>query len=273
MQITSHAKLNAVIGSPLTHSLSPALHSYVYELLGIDAVLLAFASLDLPALLAAIKTLPIHVCTVTMPHKENVMQYLDRIDDEARAVGAVNTLINRNGVLEGYNTDVIGIRASFAHISLKDKRILIVGAGGAAHAVAYVLSESGGLLHIYSRNEQQARLLAEKYQATAVALKDAFLDMFDIIVNATPAGMYPNSEDTPLEGYCFRPGQIVFDCIYNPPETRFLHEARMKGAQTISGLDMFLYQALAQIELWTKTTIQKPIQQQAKSFLMAQLSR
>ncbi|MBI4250235.1 shikimate dehydrogenase [Candidatus Uhrbacteria bacterium] len=271
--ITANTKLNAVIGSPLAHSLSPALHSYVYKLLGIDAVLLAFDSLDLPALLTAIKTLPINLCTVTMPHKENIMQYLDTIDDEARVVDAVNTVLNKNGILKGHNTDIIGVRESFAHIPLKGKRVLVVGSGGAAHAVAYVLSKSGGLLHIYSRNAQQARLLAEKYDAKPVTLKDALSDNFDIIANATPVGMYPNTKGTPLDGYCFRPGQVAFDCIYNPPETRFLREARIKGAQTISGLDMFLYQALAQIELWTKTAIPEPIRQQAKSFLATQLSR
>lgn len=272
MKITSSTKLCAVIGYPLKHSLSPSLHTYVYDLLGIDAVLLAFDSQNLSGLLTAIKVLPVTLCTVTMPYKERIMEHLDTVDGEVSTVGAVNTLINRNGVLEGYNTDIIGIRKSFEGIEIKGKRVLICGAGGAAHASAYVLSGAGGFVTITNRDPERTDEFAAKFHAQTIFLSDVHAKDFDIIVNATPVGMHPHTAGTPLERFPFHEGHIVFDCIYNPPQTRLLQEAKAAGAKTISGLDMFLAQALAQIQLWTNAEVPEAIQHQAKKFLLTQLT-
>lgn len=264
--ITSHTKLNAVIGAPLTHSLSPALHSCAYELLGIDAVFLAFELRDTALYARAAKMLSIGLTSVTMPHKQSIMRFLDSIDEDAKKVGAVNTVINRDGTLTGYNTDIEGIRCALEGVELRGKRILVLGAGGAARTCAHVVASANGSLFIRNRDTKKARQIANDFNGST-----APCEFPDIIINATPIGMHPDTNASPLPDFPFTNEMTVFDCVYNPVETRLLRDARVLGARTISGADMFLAQALAQIELWTASCIPKKIKQTLSMFLKRQL--
>lgn len=264
---TSKTQLNAVIGYPLMYSQSPALHTLAYKLLGIDATLLAFSSRNPASLIRAVKTMPIPLVAVTMPYKETIIKYLNEIHEDARAVNAVNTIINRNGVLMGYNTDIVGIRETLAGIEIKGRRVLVLGAGGAGRAVMYVIGKNNGTLFLYNRDAQKARTLSRAFGGNVISEHAMRNEPFDIIINATPVGMYPNHDVTPLANYQFTSRHIVFDLVYSPLQTRLLQEAKLAGAHTISGLDMFLAQALAQITLWTKKTIPHSIQKKLKTFL------
>ena len=251
MTPTSRTKLNAVIGCPLEHSLSPILHTSVYELLGIDAIMLAFPSTDLPSLVQSIRTLPIHLTAVTIPHKEKIMAYLDIIDEEEKEIGSVNTIVNQGGVLHGYNTDVIGIQNAFYGISMQDKKVLIIGAGGVARAASWVVKKNGGHLSYLNRTHEKAQALQNVFGGEVLMQDEVKNKNFDIIINTTSVGMHPNSAEAPLANFSFVPHQVVFDCVYNPRETQLLREARKAGAKTINGIDMFSEQAFAQIHLWT----------------------
>ncbi len=233
--------------------------------------MLAFESHDLASLVRAIKTLPIHLITVTMPHKEIIKKYLDEIRQDASEVGAVNTIVNKGGVLIGYNTDIEGVSAALCDVAIQKKRILLLGAGGAARVAAYVSAKNNGELFIHNRTKKNADILVRAFGGAVISGQKMRNMPFDIIINATPVGMYPNSNRTPLENYRFVPGQVVFDVLYSPVQTRMLREAKRAGARAISGIDMFLAQALSQITIWTGSQIPKNIKQSLKIFLKNQL--
>lgn len=248
---TSTTKLNAVIGYPLSHSRSPKLHNPVYELQKLDAVLLPFSNPDITQLVSAIRALPIHLTAVTMPHKQSIIPLLDGIDEEAKAVHAVNTVINRNGKLYGSNTDIAGIEYALRGVILKNKNVLLVGAGGAANAVAYVVKKKKGNLLYLNRTREKAEELQKKFGGIVVRGNELRGEGVDSIINATPVGMFPDSDDIPIPVVLLHRHQVVFDLVYNPVKTTLLKLAEKKGAKTISGLDMFAVQGLRQIELWT----------------------
>src|SRR3989338_7496951 len=160
---TSTTKLNAVIGYPLVHTRSPRLHNPVYELLKLNAVLSPISDSNIKQLVAVIRTRPIHLTAVTMPHKQSIMPLLDSVDVAAKKVGAVNTVVNRGGKLYGYNTDVAGIEYALRGTPLKGRNVLLVGAGGAASAVAYVVKKKGGNLLYLNRTKERAEELRKKF--------------------------------------------------------------------------------------------------------------
>ena len=248
--ISPATKLTAIIGNPVTHSLSPLLHNAVYREEGIDAVMLAFGNADVTPLVAAMRALPIHLAAVTMPHKQSIMGLLDEIAPTASLIGAVNTVINRGDKLTGYNTDVAGIAKALAGVALKDAKVLMIGAGGAARPVAYHLAREGAHLFCNNRDMQQARELCEKFGGTLLETNELSGKDFDLIVNATPIGMSPNVDAMPVPESLIRPEAAVFDLVYSPLETKFLKVARKCGARAISGLVMFLAQGLEQERLW-----------------------
>src|SRR3989344_8018435 len=243
-------KLTAIFGDPVTHSLSPLLHNAVYKEEGVDAVMLAFANADVAPLVAAMRALPIHLAAVTMPHKQSIMGLLDEIDATASVIGAVNTVINREGKLTGYNTDVAGIGKALSGVALKGAKVLMIGAGGAARPVAYHLAREGAQLFCNNRDMQQARELCEKFGGSLLQTSELSGKSFDLIVNATPIGMSPNVDAMPVPESLIRPEAAVFDLVYSPLETKFLKVARKWGARAISGLVMFLAQGLEQERLW-----------------------
>jgi shikimate dehydrogenase len=250
MSISAHTKLTAVIGNPIGHSLSPLLHNEIYVREDVDAVMLAFQNPNIGELVSAIRALPIHLTAITLPHKESVIQLLDEVDKKALEIGSVNTIINTGGKLEGYNTDVVGITVALKDMVLKGKSILIFGAGGAARAVAYHMRERGAKIHSYDRTFKKAQTLCERFGGTALGLDALKGTQFDVIVNASPVGLNPNTDATPVPKEMIRKGGIVFDLVYNPLETRLMREAREAGAQVISGLAMLVEQALEQERLW-----------------------
>ncbi len=247
--ITAKTKLTAVIGKPIGHSKSPEFHSAEYARRGIDAVMLAFEG-ELENLVAGIRGLGIGLTAVTLPFKESIMPFLDEVDALAQRIGSVNTVIQKDGKLHGFNTDYLGIAAALKGVELRGKRVLILGAGGAARPLAAYLQDEGAELLCLNRNKERAAELMDAFGGQAV---DSPVET-DIIVNATPVGMHPAVDETPLDKEYLRVGQIVFDFIYNPEETRLLREAREAGAQTQSGKSMFEAQALEQIRLWETLT-------------------
>ena len=256
MQFSPATRLTAVIGDPVTQSLSPLLHNKVYENEGIDAVMLAFGNPSIEKLVAAMRALPIHLAAVTMPHKQTIMPFLDEIEAEARAIGAVNTVINSGGKLIGYNTDVVGIAAALEGAALKGVNALLIGAGGAARTAAYLLKREGANIFCRNRERAQAEDLLRTFGGTFVE-EDALGSVaFDVIINATPVGMKPNGDASPFPEELIRPVSTIFDLVYSPLETKLLASAARRGARAVSGLTMFLAQGLEQERLWLVKTME-----------------
>lgn len=250
MHFSPTTKLAAVIGNPTTHSLSPFIHNTIFAREGIDAVWLAFQNADVEKLVSAVRALPIHLTAVTLPHKETVVPLLDEVDEKARAIGSVNTIINTNGRLKGFNTDVVGIAKALSGTELRGKDVLVLGAGGVARAIAYTLKKAGAKMYSHDRTLLKAQNLCSKFGGKALAKNALDTVPFDVIINATPVGLPPKIEATPIPKSIIRKGATVFDLVYNPLQTTLMREAEEKGARTISGIIMFLEQALEQERLW-----------------------
>lgn len=247
--------LCGIIGNPVEHSLSPAIHNAAYRQLGLNYVYLAFGVTDVAGAIRGMRALNIRGLSVTVPHKIEVIQYLDEFDPVARQIGAVNTVVNDQGCLKGSNTDWIGfVRSLEVYAAIQDKRVVILGAGGAARAVAFGVKQRGGKLTILNRTEEvlMAQALATEIGCPWGDLSqlDA-INAADIVINATSVGMYPHMTQTVIETRHLRPAQIVYDVVYNPLETKFLREAQEIGCQVVPGYEMLLLQGVAQFELWT----------------------
>lgn len=252
-ELTSKTEIYGVIGNPISHSLSPLLHNTGYVAAKKDAVFLPFLVKKLPDFLRAIPELAVNGFSVTLPHKESVFRRLDACEPLAEKIGAVNTVsVRRDGSLYGSNTDYLGVlRTLEKRIPLAGRTVLILGAGGAARAAAFATASAGAAVGICARRESAARSLAKAVQGEAVKRADLRKRKFDVIVNATPLGMHPHGEISPLtasELNC----SIVFDLIYRPRRTRLLQIAAAKGLETLSGVEMFLAQGIAQWEGWMK---------------------
>ncbi len=240
-----------IIGWPVSHSLSPAMHNTAFSALGIKAVygLLPVAPKDLKAAINGIRALGIKGVSVTVPHKENVMEYLDEIDDIAKEIGAVNTIINQDGHLFGTNTDWIGAKNALEDITtLLNKQAVVVGAGGAARAIVYALVKSGAKVAIYNRTFSKAEELAKKFGAKAISLDELPKATGDILIQTTNVGLREDKSLVPKE--ILPRFEIVMDIVYIPLETRLLREAREAGCKVINGLKMLVYQGVEQFRLW-----------------------
>jgi len=255
MHINQFTLLNAVTGHPLGHTFSPTLHNAVYEKLGLNAVMLAFPQEDIKKFVEEIRTLPIHLSAVTLPHKLEIMKYLDEIDPVANEIGAVNTVINRKGKLFGYNTDVIGMEKGLEKTNLRGKKTLIVGAGGAARPASWLVKKLGGKLLCVNRTHEKAVQLMGAFGGKALTMNQLKPDDIDIIINCTSVGMSPGEDVSPLPKKLLARHQTVFDLIYNPVETKLLRDAKTAGAKTISGITMLVAQGLEQIRLWSGKTL------------------
>ncbi len=244
-----------VIGYPLAHTQSPILHNTVYNILKCNAVMLAHATDNLALTMQALKTLSTGLVAVTMPFKKDILPYLDNISIEVKELKAANTIIQRDGKLFGYNTDIDGVAYALRHVSLSNKNVLILGAGGAAHAAAYHLKKNQANLLWLNRTPQHAHALIKIFGGSLVDSNQINDLPIALIINTTPLGMFPDIRHTPLANYRFRSDQIIFDMVYNPSETLLLKKAKSQGAVCASGLDMFIGQGLKQIELWLNKTI------------------
>lgn len=246
-----------VIGDPVGHSLSPDLHTTGYRALGIEH-LFSFcarrvAAQELAGCIAEVRRNGIRGVACTIPHKQAVAALCDRLDPRAQAIGAVNTVVNDQGVLTGFNTDVDGVlRPLAARIKLAGRRVAILGAGGAARAALFGLLEAGSDVTVFSRSLPQGEQLVKGTAAHALPLTALNeISAAEIVINSTPVGMSPRPEAMPIPANTLHSGQIVFDMVYNPFETALLREARQRGAVVVYGAEMFLHQALRQFSLFT----------------------
>lgn len=249
MHIDSSTQLNFVIGSPIKQSKSPDIHCKMYKLLNINAVLLAIDTPNLSDFVQSMKTLNAKMCAITLPYKTDILQYVDSMSEEVKALGAANTLINREGKIHAFNTDVHGIQCGLKDVELNNKNVLIIGAGGAARATAYALKDSKVHLYWMNRTEDKVKPLIQMFGGTYLSSDQVRSQHIDIIINTTSVGMYPHTDESPLPEFTFNASQTVFDLIYNPQVTRLLREARQAGAKGISGERLFVEQAIKQIEL------------------------
>lgn len=261
-------QLVGIIGYPLGHTMSPPMHNAAFHYLGLDFMYVPFPVQPdhLPKAIEGIKALGIAGCNVTIPYKEQVIPLLDHLHDSANMLGAVNTVVNRDGELWGYNTDGIGFLRSLteeSNIDIRGKTVLILGAGGAARAVAFTLAGAGiGRLIIANRNHHKGLNLAVDIlhiypcQTEAVELKahvlKSVLPSVDILINTLPLGMYPQIDEMPpIEEEWLNPPLVVCDLIYNPPKTKLLALAKKRGCRVINGEGMLIYQGAEAFQLWT----------------------
>jgi shikimate dehydrogenase len=252
ININGHTKIYGILGRPVTHSLSPAMHNAAFRHLGINAVYVAFPVTELPQAVAGLRGLAIGGVSVTIPFKEEVISLIDELDPQAAKIGAVNTLVNRDRSLTGYNTDWLGaVVALKAKISLKDRHVLILGAGGASRAIAFGIIAEGGRVTLTDVDQPRAAALVKDLGGETVPL-DALVDCpAAILVNATPVGMVPDINGIPITPDLLSRFEVVMDIVYQPLTTRLLKEAQARGCATIDGLQMLIHQATAQFELWT----------------------
>ncbi|PEW96525.1 shikimate dehydrogenase [Bacillus cereus] len=257
-------QLYGVIGNPIGHSLSPVMHNDAFEHLNMDAHYHAFLVEEaaLGEAVKGLKALAISGFNVTTPHKVAIMEYLDEVAPLAKQIGAVNTVVHRDGKLIGYNTDGIGFVRALQSISkepLQEKRILLLGAGGASRAIYFSLADVGvKAIDIANRTRDKAENLVAGCLANvnshALSLEQAAKAQgeYDIIIQTTTIGMHPHVEHTPLEIRSLKKGAIVSDIIYNPFETKILGDAKEQGAIIQNGIDMFVYQGALAFEMWTE---------------------
>lgn len=257
MQINGSTQLFAIVGNPVRHSLSPAMHNAAFAALSINGVYVPIEALDIGETVKGLTSLGFIGASVTVPHKETVMQYLDDIDPTAKAIGAVNTLAfdRSSGVatrVRGFNTDWIGSnRALEDHITLQGSTALVLGAGGAAKAVAFGLIEAGARVYIANRTEEKAFRLADALNCKAVKLSEIGSITAEILINTTSVGMEPNDDQIPLQPDVLPGFTVVMDIVYAPLETRLLREAKACNCKVIDGLAMLKYQAVEQFRIWT----------------------
>lgn len=264
-QITGKTRLVGVMGDPIEHSVSPPMHNAAFRSLGLDFAYVPFRvkKADLVPAVEAIRALSIRGLNVTIPHKVRIIPLLDKVDPLAQEIGAVNVVVNERGILTGYNTDAEGFLKVLLEqdIEPKGKNVVIIGAGGAARAIAFVLAVRGAYLTILNRTFSSATTCAADVSRNAGNRIEALvldshnlsasLKKADIVVNATNVGMFPQADETLVPGGLMQPDLIVADIVYNPLKTRLLREAEKAGARTINGLEMLIWQGALAFEKWT----------------------
>lgn len=271
MKVSGKTKVLGLLGFPVEHSLSPAMHNTAFEKLGLDCCYVTFSVKPefLRDAVKSISALNLAGVNVTVPHKERVVPFLDEVDKEASFIGAVNTIVNDNSRLKGYNTDGRGFMRSLseARISVSRKKVLIVGAGGASRAIGYYLCQRASKLFLYDIDKKKARKLISDlnkirgnvsfFSSQPSALSpasggsagaDPQLEDIDIIINATLLGLKKN-DPLPVDVNLVKPKHVVCDLIYK--KTPLLEKASKKGCKTLNGLGMLLWQGVFAFELWT----------------------
>jgi shikimate dehydrogenase len=256
MNVSGKTKITGIFGYPIEHTLSPLMHNAAFDDLGLDNCYVPFLVKpdDLPYAVQSIKALNMLGVNITVPHKENVMPLLDRIDKEAAFIGAVNTITNVDGKLTGYNTDGRGFMSSLEEkgVSADNKEVLIVGTGGACRAISYYLSEKASKVSLFDIDRPKAEKLANdlKEFRENINLPDSIEDAGtpDILINATPLGMKPD-DPSPVDPGLIKREMLVCDLVYKT--TALLKDAEKRGAKAINGSGMLLWQGVLAFELWT----------------------
>jgi len=263
-KFTKDARVYGVIADPVRHSISPAVHNRAFQARRADAIYLPFLVTppQLKDFLVLAEKLPIAGFSVTIPHKQKVLRYLDLIDPLARRIGAVNTVWRKAGKWRGTNTDADGVTKPLERrLRLGKTTVLVAGNGGAARGAAYALAAAGAKLSITGRNIDRVRALAKVCDAEPLSRDQAQARMFDVLVHATPLGMYPKVDQCFFEDKI--PAKMVFDLVYNPLETLLIRKAKAQGAEVIPGLEMFLEQAAQQFEIWTGESAPRSVMEKA----------
>ena len=266
MDINIHTQFCGVIGNPVEHSLSPAIHNAAFQKLGLNFVYLAFRVEAIGDAIKGLRALGnFRGASVTIPHKVTSLPFLDSIEPTARHIGAINTIVAAGGILTGYNTDAIGALRALREgaVALKGQKVVMLGSGGAARAIAFALGAEAGIdrLTIFGIDDQERTALARDLQSkTGMAVQESSLDGSTlqkilpdthVLIHCTPMGMSPNMHETSVPATLLHAGLTVMDIVYNPRDTQLLKDAKAAGCRTIPGLEMFLHQAAAQFELWT----------------------
>ena len=266
MRITAQTQLCGLLGNPVDHSLSPAIHNAAFEKLGLNFVYLAFPVEDLGNAIRGIRALGhIRGFSVTIPHKVSIMPLLDSVETTAKHIGSVNTIIKDRGMLVGSNTDASGALQALRQggVDLAGQRVVMLGSGGAARAIAFGLCMEGtiGHLTLLGIDDQERSALATDLRAkTGTTITDDQLNTStlgpalasaQLFIHCTPIGMHPKFEHSCVPKELLHTGLTVMDIVYNPLNTQLLKDAQLAGCRTIQGIEMFLHQAVGQFELWT----------------------
>jgi len=257
-------KIYGVIADPVRHSISPAVHNRAIQSRRLAAIYLPFLvqPLQLRDFFLLADRLPVSAFSVTIPHKQKILRYLDVVDPLARRIGAVNTVWKKNGKWRGTNTDAEGIRCPLEkRLRVAKSSVLVVGNGGAARSAAFTLADAGAKVSITGRNADRVRALAKACGGTPLSQEQAGKEWFDVVIHATSLGMWPHVEECFFAGRI--PGELVFDLVYTPHETELLKRAAAQGCEVIHGLEMFLEQAAAQFQLWTGESAPRAAMEQA----------
>ncbi|MEK7763743.1 MAG: shikimate dehydrogenase [Nitrospirota bacterium] len=266
MDIDAHTQFCGLIGNPVEHSLSPAIHNAAFQKLGLNFVYLAFRVEAIGDAIKGFRALGnFRGASVTIPHKVSAVSFLDSLEPTARHIGAINTIVASGGALTGYNTDAIGALRALREggVALNGRQVVMLGSGGAARAIAFALGAETGIdrLTILGIDDQERTVLVRDLQSkTGMAVQESFLDESmlrkvlpdtHVLIHCTPMGMSPKVHQTSVPASLLHSGLTVMDIVYNPRDTQLLKDAKAAGCRVIPGLEMFLHQASAQFELWT----------------------
>lgn len=266
MEINAHTQLCGLIGNPVEHSLSPAIHNAAFQKLGLNFVYLAFRVEAIGDAIKGLRSLGnFRGASVTIPHKVSAVSFLDSLEPTARHIGAINTIVAEGGILKGYNTDAIGALRALreSDVALKGRQVVMLGSGGAARAIAFALGAETGIdrLTILGIDEQERTVLVRDLRLkVGMAVQESLLDESmlrkvlpdtHVLIHCTPMGMSPKVQQTSVPAALLHSGLTVMDIVYNPRDTQLLKDAKAAGCRVIPGLEMFLHQAAAQFELWT----------------------
>jgi shikimate dehydrogenase len=277
MVLSGKTRVCGVIGDPIEHTLSPLMQNAAFKALKLEYVFLAFKvkSAQVEKAVDGIRALNIRGLNVTMPHKSKVMNFLDRIDLSAQIVNSVNTILNKENKLFGFNTDGVGALKALREngVEPKGRKVLLLGAGGAARAIAYTMAKESDELTVLNRTVKQAQELAKLLEKTANKKIIAGslspseiqrnLQDSDILINATSIGMKPKADESLVATKLLRPNLAVMDIVYNPIETKLAKEAKAAGAKVVSGIEMLIYQGAASFEIWTGKSAPIEVMRQA----------
>ena len=266
MDINVHTQFCGVIGNPVEHSLSPAIHNAAFQKLGLNFVYLAFRVEAIGEAIKGLRALGnFRGASVTIPHKVAAVPFLESVEPTARHIGAINTIVAEGGTLTGHNTDAIGALRALREggAELKGRQVVMLGSGGAARAIAFALGTETGIerLTLLGIDSQERTALARDLQSkTGMTVQESLLDEgalrkilpdSHVLIHCTPMGMSPKTNETAVPAALLHTGLTVMDIVYNPRDTQLLKDAKARGCRTIPGLEMFLHQAAAQFELWT----------------------
>jgi len=266
MDINAYTQFCGLIGNPVEHSLSPAIHNAAFQKLGLNFVYLAFRVEAIGDAIKGLRSLGnFRGASVTIPHKVSAVPFLDSLEPTARHIGAINTIVAEGGILKGYNTDAIGALRALHEggVALNGRQVVMLGSGGAARAIAFALGAETGIdrLTILGIDEQERTVLVRDLQSkVGMAVQESLLDESmlrkvlpdtHVLIHCTPMGMSPKVHQTSVPAALLHSGLTVMDIVYNPRDTQLLKDAKAAGCRVIPGLEMFLHQAAAQFELWT----------------------